>query len=111
MGRYAQARRRGRGAPVTGALGPPPAPVLDIHGGWLTQYKQGLDDPGGFIELWFSVDQVGPFVRAEHTDWASPHQWGEPMSLDPGWYAAKEVGNGVVYVGTSALSPAIFVTL
>jgi hypothetical protein len=107
MGRYAQARRRGRGAPVTGALGPPPAPGFTNEQGQLLQTASGLDDTGGEVHLWFGPTSDGPWYFTGFDYWAAVHDWGATYEFDPGWYATTEAGNGVVYAGESALSAAI----
>lgn len=101
MGRWAQARRRGRTAPPAGPAGPPPAPGLDASGGSLLQTATGGDDTGGTVELQNALLEEGPFEDLDSAAWEAVRNWGPNYELEGFFYRAREVGNGVDYVGSS----------
>lgn len=88
------------GAPLT----PPPAPDLYGMAFNLLQDAKGLDDTGGQCWLEFSADGVSDWENVGTEAWEHLHNWGDWRTMDPGFYRALEVGNGVTYSGVSAPS-------
>lgn len=107
MGRYAQGRRRG-GILVGGSgLTSPPAPILQLIAGHVTQRHTGADDPGGQCQLWSSDDGGLSFAIWDIQPWIHEKDWG-PVGNFPGLILRSlEVGNGTVYVGSSPWSNVI----
>jgi hypothetical protein len=104
MGRWAQANRRGGGGAALAGLQPPPAPVLAEDAGALKSFAQGSPDDGGECRLYYSATLGGPYDLYSAVAWAQTYEWADVSSLDPGFYAATELGNGVAYSGLSAFS-------
>lgn len=111
MGRWAQAGRRGTVEPGAGFLARPPAPVLSFPGPFYLSTQTGLDDFGGFLDLFFSATGLDPWVVGDGGVWFRSRNWGELVWLKGKWVAVSETGNGEVYAGTSPRSNALFVPL
>jgi len=104
MGRWAQARRRGRKEGLEAGLPQPPAPTLGESGGMLTVYSQSLPDTGGTLKIWFAEEAPpGGDPVATHA-WASEWEWQEISETNPGYYWAGQTGGGLEYAGDSPLS-------
>lgn len=104
MGRWAQARRRGGAARVSGPAGPPPAPLLTWEGENLVQTATGENDLGGMVRLWVGSNPGGPYTEELSNAWGPTRNWGDRGSLPMGYLVATEEGNGSAYVGASAYS-------
>lgn len=100
MGKWSTYRKRGR---TTGfiPLEPPPAPVLSTPGGYVRQTAAGVDDSGGTIELWSSIDDGAEWEQFDVAAWEAAHTWGTVASFGSCWLRACEVGNGAAYGGQS----------
>lgn len=102
MGRYAQARRRGKVAPTAQGLAPPPAPLASVDAHLVYCITQGLDDTGGRIRLYQANEPlVEKATVIQDVLWASDLSF---QDSDPGFYWLDEVGNGTTYAGQSPLS-------
>lgn len=100
MGRWAQASRRGGGVKPAVALGPPPAPSLNQEEYVLTQNAEGVDNPGGTLTLYRSLDEGENWDVVTTAAWLREKVWGD-YEGNPGWYRGTETGNGLVYSGES----------
>lgn len=104
MGRYAQARRRG-GTPPTGpGIPAPPAPVLSVDDGSVHQHAQGLNDDGGRVVIYATDPGDINWLEFGNEVWVSNQDWGVVGLFEDLILRAKEVGNGVDYVGDSEWS-------
>lgn len=104
MGRYAQARRRGGVGGAGGGLLPPPAPVLVNIAGHVSQRATGLDDTGGRMQLQQREGGTEEWAEAGDEPWAHEFDWGVVGLFEDNELRAREVGNGVDYLGNSEWS-------
>jgi hypothetical protein len=104
VGRWAQARRRQSTLPTGGGLGPPPAPLLAIAGGGLTQTAQGGCDAGGIIALYRREIGLEEWELYVDDPWEAVKWWGPVEELAGYEYRALENGNGLSYSGDSLWS-------
>ena len=101
MGRWAQSRRRQSAPPANAAAGPPPAPVIAFTVPGIVQTAMGGDDTGGIVELQFSEDAGASWDQWNTGAWAAVVNWPDTNWVAGTLWRAKEVGNGVAYVGDS----------
>lgn len=104
MGRWAQASRRGGGIVPAAAIGPPPAPLLDIVEGRVLQLATGGDDTGGICELQFSPDGEEDWEQFDVLEWVASADWGSVVDREGFFWRAREIGNDVAYTGPSTWS-------
>jgi hypothetical protein len=65
---------------------------------------QGADDTGGVVRLYYSELNPEPTVELDNTAWVAEWDYLDIGACDPGYYRAREEGNGVAYVGLSPFS-------
>jgi hypothetical protein len=77
---------------------------LQLQDTSLYQIANGDDNIGGWNQLWLGDNPGGPYALAFTETWQSSRDWGDVGDLPTGYWVAREVGNGVVYVGASEFS-------
>lgn len=101
MGRWAQAKRRGKGSAGSAGLPAPPAPYMEQETGQLVVSRNGLPDPSGVFRLYHSEDGAEPWTFHGELNNTEPTRFG-PAGLESGeWYRATEVGGPPNYSGES----------
>jgi hypothetical protein len=109
MGRWAQARRRGKANNVMPGVGPPPAPMLAIDGSDLVQTANGAADTGGLCRLYYRVSPASVRALVQEAPWVAVQVYADGAEGPVGFYNATEVGNGLAYSGESPESNQVHV--
>jgi len=107
MGKWAQQKKRGSSSDI--GLSPPPAPFLHDTAGDLIQDATGVADAGGIIEISEGDTEEGPWVLCASHAWDPSYNWGAVADFEGPYLSAVEIGNGIVYAGTSQRSAAFAV--
>jgi hypothetical protein len=87
----------------------PATPTLTWNAPLLQQTHVGPPDPGAVCTLYYSPTVPIPIeILATEDDTTSP-EWSEYATIDPGYYACVETGNGTNFAGNSFASNVVHI--
>jgi hypothetical protein len=110
MGKYATYRLRGGGGPAPSGLPAPPPGVIEDYENELFSTSSCVDNPAGFVELWYSIDGMFGWTLELTRDWEPNVIWGVSADFDEGTYKSRDIGNGIDYEGYGAWSNNVVLT-